>query len=327
MTSKVSKGKLLIIPPIVVGAVILWLAISFRALPQQQPASEIATSIRYIEAKPQDVLPALVGYGTVKPENIWTGVTQVAGRVAYVNPSFRRGADLAKGTELIRISPEDYQLAVAEAEAQIRSAEAKLSELDVGDQNTRELLKIEEESLSLKEKSLNAKRTLLERGSVAQLSFDAELRDLLSQKKRVQDLRNTLRLNPTQKAVQKEQIRVNRARLETAKLNLERTVIRLPFAARVASVDVEVAQYLQTGARIGIADGVATAEITAQYPLDHLRTFFTTMRQEFASDEKKWQERQDFAQAIGLYAVVRLKASGGDAVWKGRVVRFNDTLN
>ncbi len=327
MSSNSILSKLLIIPPLALGAGVLWFAISNRPPPEQVDAKEAAAIVRVVTLAEQPVAPRLLGYGTVRPEQVWTGITQVAGRVAFVNPDFRRGATLAKDTELVRIAAEDYQLAVTEAQAQIRSAEAKLAELSVSRDNTRELLKIEEESLALKQKSVDAKRALLDRGNVAQLSFDAELRDLLTQKKRVQDLSNALRLIPTQIAVQKEQIQVNKSRLQTAKLNLERTSIRLPFAARIASVGVEVSQFVQTGATIGVADGIATAEITAQYPLNHIRAFFDALRDTFKPEERTWKTRQDFAKAIGLHAVVRLKSGDKDAVWRGRVARLNDAFD
>ncbi len=327
MSSSTLFSKLLIIPPIAIGAAVLWYAVTFRDPPKQQPVRETATRVRVLTLAPQSVMPSLTGYGIVKPENVWTGVTQVAGRVEYVNPEFRRGATLPEGTELIRIAQADYHLAVSEAEAQIRSAEAKLAELELSRQNTEELLRIEEQSLTLKQRSVDAKRALLQRGNIAQLSFDAELRDMLTQKKQVQDLRNTLRLIPTQISVQQEQIRVNRSKLETAKLNLKRTSVRLPFTARIAAVNAELSQFLQIGAQIGVADGIATAEITAQYPLDHIRAFFDALRNEFKPGHRTWASRQEFAKAIGLYAVVELKSGDTDATWRGRVARLNDTLD
>lgn len=310
-------SKLLIIPPVIIGGAILWYTAARQKPPERLPAVEQTKAVRVLTLQKTDVSPRLVGYGSVRPENVWNGVAQVAGRVASVNPRFRRGATLQAGTELIRISPDDYKLAIAEAEAQIRSAEASLAELTVSERNTSELLQIEIESETLKQKSVDAKRALLNRGNLAQLSFDAELRDLLTQKKRVQDLRNSLRLLPTKKAVQQEQIRVNQSKLATAKLNLERTVVTLPFNARIASVDVEVSQYLQTGAKIGTADATATAEITAQYPLTRIRNFFDRLREEFGVGERDWKNRREFAQAIGLYALVRLRTGDRDVTWRG----------
>ncbi|MGI9521372.1 MAG: efflux RND transporter periplasmic adaptor subunit [Hyphomicrobiaceae bacterium] len=327
MTKRSILGKLLIFPPIVIGGSVLWFAVTNRQPPPQVAIGEIAKPVRVITLAPRNVVPELVGYGSVQPENVWTGVAQVSGRVVYTNPLFRRGATLPAATELIRISPDDYKLAVAESEAQIRSAQAKLDELDVTEQNTTELLRIEEESLTLKQKAIDAKRELVQRGTVAKLSFESELRDLLGQKKAVQDLRNSLRLIPTQKTVQAEQIHVNNSKLETAKLNLKRTSIRLPFNARISSVDVEVSQFVQTGSKIGSADGTASAEITAQYPLDRLRKFFDALRKAQPDKKRSFATRQAFAQSIGLHSIVRLNTGDQDIEWRGRVARLNDTLD
>ena len=327
MSSGSMISKLLIIPPLVIGAGALWAAVHFREPPAQAPTAEQARKVRTLTVTKQDAALSIVGYGTVRPANVWTGVAQVAGEVIYVNPGFKRGTTLSAGTEVVKVAPDDYRLAIAEAEADIRSAEAKLSELEVSEQNTRELLAIEEESLALKEKEINAKKALLRRGNVAQLSFDAELRDLLAQKTKVQDLKNSLRLSPTQRAVQQEQISVSKSKLATAQLNLKRTVIKLPFDARIASVDVEVAQFVQSGSKIGSADAVADAEITAQYPLNQLRQFFDTLRAAQGSDGKEWASRQKFVEDIGLYSMVRLRTGETDAKWRGRVSRLNDTLD
>lgn len=327
MSSSSIVSKLLIIPPVMIGAAVLWYAVARREPPAQVPASEVARNVRVITVEPRDVAPKLVGYGSVTPENIWTGIAQISGRVVYVNPQFRRGALLEEGTEIVRISPVDYRLSVAQAEANIRSAEAVLTELGVNERNTAELLRIEEESLALKKKSVEAKRALLRRGSVAQLSFDAELRDMLTQKKKVQDLRNALRLLPTQKAVQQEQIEVNKSKLADAKLDLERTVIRLPFKARIASVDVEISQYVQSGSKIGVADAIGTAEITAHYSLAHIRDFFDVLRAEFKIGDQAWDQRAAFGRAIGLYTIVRLRTGERDVTWRGRVARVSDSLD
>ena len=327
MSSTSIVSKLLIFPPLMIGAAVLWYAVAMRPPPATVPASEAARSVRVITLAELDVSPGLVGFGSVRPENVWTGVAQVSGRIVEVNPEFRRGATLPEGAELVRISPEDFQLAIAQAEAEIRSAEASLTELGVSEQNTKELLAIEDESLKLKQRSVDAKKALLNRGNIAQLSFDDEQRDLLSQKKRVQDLRNSLRLIPTQKAVQSEQIRVNKSKLETAKLDLERTVIKLPFRARIASVDVEIAQFIQAGSKIGVADGIATAEVTAQYPVEQVREFFRSLRTGLKPEERNWKRRREFFRDIGLYSVVRLKSGDRDALWRGRVVRLNDSLD
>lgn len=321
--------KLLFIPPVLLGALLLWYAAANRKSPDRSPPQELTASVRAIKLAPVSVTPKIRGYGTAQPAKTWTGVAQVGGRIVYMNPRFQQGAILPAGTELIRISEEDYKLAIAEADAQIRSAEAKLSELKVSQQNTHELLQIEKESLALKQKTVDAKQALLKRGSIAQLSFEAELRDLLNQKKKVQDLENALRLLPTQLAVQQEQVRVNQARRETSKLNLERTSISLPFEARIASVAVEISQYVQPGTKIGTADGTKSTEVNAQFPVSGIRSFVQFVRNAgpvtVTGDQSP--DPTAFANRVGLHAIVRLKAGERDIEWRGKVDRTNDTLD
>jgi membrane fusion protein, multidrug efflux system len=319
--------KLMFVPPAAVGALVLWYVVANRAPPAQVAPAELSRSVRVISVEPTAVVPRIRGYGTVKPAKSWVGVAQVGGRVAYINPRFQQGATLDAGAELVRISQADYKLAIAEAEAQIRSAEAKLAEMKVSKVNTEELLRIENDSLELKQKSVDAKRALLKRGTLAQLTFDTELRDLLGQKMKVQDLSNSLRLLPTQLAVQEEQIRVNKAKLETAKLNLSRTSIRLPFRARISSVDVEISQFVQVGSKIGSADGVKQAEVNAQFPISGLRSYlqFASIGRNIGSEDG-WQPLK-FAERIGLHAIIRLAHGDSGVTWRGRIDRSSDTLD
>jgi multidrug efflux pump subunit AcrA (membrane-fusion protein) len=319
--------RIFFVPPVAVGVLALWYVVANRAPPAQVAPGEVSRSVRTVQVAPVSVVPRIRGYGTVKPAKSWIGVAQVGGRVAYIHPRFQQGATLEAGTELIRISQEDYKLAIAEAEAQIRSAQAKLAEMKVSKVNTEELLRIEQDSLDLKHKSVDAKRALLKRGTLAQLTFDTELRDLLNQKKKVQDLNNNLRLLPTQLAVQQEQIRVNKAKLETAELNLSRTSIRLPFRARISSVDVEISQFVQVGAKVGAADGVKQAEINAQFPISGLRSYFQFVRKGLGVEADNGWQPLEFAERIGLHAIIRLAHGDTDMTWRGRIDRSSETLD
>ena len=131
---------------------------------------------------------------------------------------------------------------------------------------------------------------------------------------------------PTKKYVQQEQIRVKKSKPETAKFNLKSTVVTLPFDARIASVNVEVSQFLQSSTRIGVADGIATAEVTAQYPLASVRKFFNRLRDEFDPGERQWKNQHEFARAIKLPAVVRFRTGDRDVTWPASVARLNDNL-
>ncbi len=319
--------KLLFFPPVILGILILVFFVGNRKAPVQNPPAELARHIRVIEVELEKFLPRVVGYGTVKPARVWNAVAQVSGQIEYVHPSFKKGAILPANTEIVRISDTDYTIAVKQAEANIRSAKARLKELEITEQNNKDALKIEEKSLSIKQQELGRKQELLKRGTIAQASLDQEQRDLLNQEKRVLDLKNSLKLLPTQREVQKEQLEVYETQLETAKLNKKRTSIRLPFAARISEANVEVTQYVGVGTMLGAADGLKTAEISAQVPLSNL----TRLMQPYLKNEQTATVSREAFEAlrakIGLYAIVRLNTGLKNVEWKAVVSRTSDTID
>lgn len=320
------RRRILIVPPVLLGLAVFAIAVATNKPPVQSPPAELARSVRVIEVAKADVVPRVTGFGTVQPANVWSAVAQVSGKVVYVHPDFKKGAILDEGTEIVRIDAADYELAIAEAEANIRSAQAKLAEQNISETNFRDLLTIERKSLKLKEAQLLRKRKLLKRGTTAQASVDNEERTALSQRKIVQDIENSLRLLPTQRTVQEEQIAVYKSKLRTAKLNLSRTRIVMPFKGRVAEASVEVTQYVQVGAKLGVADDIKTSEVEAQFPISRLSMF---VRATGRADG--WPgNSQDFAKLTrtkGIYSIIRLRSGDRAVEWEGRIVRSSDTLD
>ena len=319
--------KLAIIPPVLLGAGALAYMVINKKPPEQNPPREEVRHVRVIKPQKLDIVPYIRGFGSVSPALSWDATAQVSGRVDYVHPDFRQGAILPKGTEIIRISSKDYQLAIKQAEANILAAKAKLTELDVTAQNTRATLAIERESLDLKEKDFRRKQELAKRGTIAAASLDNEQRDLLTQRKRVLELENALKLNPVQIEAQKQVLAVNTAQLATAKLNLERTHIRLPFDARIAKVAVAITQFVGAGVLLGQADGVKTAEVNVQIPQSHIQRFTRAISN---GSRKKGISRGSLAKwtkKSGLYAIVRLRFEGDVVEWRGYIARISDTID
>ena len=325
MTGKPFVRKLLIVPPIVIGVAILAYVVANKAPPPRAPASELIRHVRVISVAEMSVVPRILGYGSIKPEKIWTASAEVGGRVTYVHPDFKKGAILSAGTEIIRISPADYELAITQAEANINAIDAQLTELDVNEQNTGESLKIEERALEVNEKELARKRSLLKRSNISQAAVDQEQRSSLAQRRKVQDLKNALRLIPSQRALQQEERAVNEAKLGVARLDLERTHIRLPFDARIAEQNVEQTQYVQAGQTLGVADSMGAAEVDAQIPISRFRALLEGVSD--APVNIASGSFQELAARFGFEAVVRLRLDGRTVDWTARFSRLSDTID
>lgn len=321
------KVLLITLPIIALGAAALVYVIANSAPPDRVPLAERATPVRVIAAQTRAVAPRVVGFGLVRPSRTYEAIAQVGGTIEYVNAGLDKGAILPAGSVLLRISPADFNLAIAQADANIRAAEARLSEIAVSEENQTEALEIEREVLALRAADLERAEMLLRNGTISQTVVDTARTAHLAQRQKMQSLESALALIPTQQAVQTEQIAVYRATLETAKLNLARTEMTLPFTARVASVSVETGQFLRSGQTAAVLDGVDAAEVEAQVPIAALKTL---LKYSFGGQKKA---AHDFAtitevlRGLGLSAEVHLRLEEEIINWPAKVDRISDTID
>lgn len=319
--------KLLFIPPILIGIAAVYFMAGERQAPERTPLQERAQAVRTITVEPVDLVPRVTGFGNVYPGTVWSAIAQVAGEVIAVEPRLKKGAILAAGTEIVRISPADYEIAISRAEANIRAAEATLAELAVTETNTADLLEIEKRGLDLRETELARKQDLFARGTIAQSAVELEQRETLAQRKKFQDLENALRLLPTQRAVQREQIALYQAELEAAKLDLARTRIVLPFDARIAEVNVEAEQYAQAGSTLVTADSLDVAEVEAQIPISQFRAMIEASVPDGMPAGVTPESLSRILESIAFQASVRLRVGDDIVEWPARFARVSDTLD
>ncbi|MCP4277901.1 MAG: biotin/lipoyl-binding protein, partial [Gammaproteobacteria bacterium] len=123
--------KWVIILPILIGVAAFIFLKKNQREPVQAPVTEKAKLVRVIPAPQLAAIPQAVGYGTVQPVVTWDGVSQVRGRVVEKHPQLRKGAIIQSGELLLRIDPTDYQLAIAQTEADIAATQAQIDELKV----------------------------------------------------------------------------------------------------------------------------------------------------------------------------------------------------
>ena len=319
--------KLLFLPPVVAGILAVWWFASQRQLPQSVTPAEEARNVRVIIATPSDIVPSVTGFGSVQPGKTWKAVVQAAGEIEFVHPELQRGAILPAGTEIIRISPRDYELAIARARANIERADAQIAELETGRDNTRASLDIERQSLEIRERELERKQQLQRSGTASRTALDQETRDTLVQRKRVLDLENNLKLLPAQLASLEQQKKVNQLELEQAELNLARTRIVLPFDARIAEDSAEVAQYAQLGTTLATADGIEVAEVEAQVPLSQFSGFVNAAAGSSLSQGVSPETINRIMGELGFTATIRLNTGGRSVEWPARFSRISDTID
>ena len=316
----VAPHRWLLIAPLAIGLAISGWLVHTRAEPGHESVGETARPVRVIEVPVVAAVPRATGYGSVAPGSTWHAIAEVGGRVVEVHERLAVGEILPAGTELLRIDRTDYELALAEAKADLQATEAQLAELDAREANTRASLAIEREALDFAESELRRQRKLAAQGTVSRSSLDRQERDALAQRQRVQAQANALNLIPAERRVLEARLARLSVLIAAAGRDLERTVVTLPFDARVAALDVERGQVAIQGRVLVEADGIAVAEVAAQAPVSRLRELISAA-------ERLPVQVTDRAlpAALGLRATVHHPEVAG--VWEARVARISPTVD
>ena len=309
--------------PIVVGVAALMRLKKNSLPPVQEEKQEPAALVRVIDVPLLTVIPKAKGHGTVRPSRSWEAVAQIKGKIVHKHPQLQKGAILEAGTLILKIDPADYELAIAQTEADIQATTAQLDELQAKATNTQASLKIEQAALGLNQKELERKRALVGKGGISRSDLESQERSLLSQQQSVQTQVNTLNLFPSQKALLEAQLARHNATLATAQRNLAHTEIRLPFTSRIAEINAEQDQYVREGGVLAIADDLDKAEIEVQIPMNQMSNLLTSTRTIDILNLDPAEARQ----AIGLTAEATLKENGVAATWEARFARLSDTLD
>jgi multidrug efflux pump subunit AcrA (membrane-fusion protein) len=321
------KLALITLPITAIGAGILALIVSNGAPPERIALAERASAVRVISAETHAISPAFVGFGLVTPARTFEAIAEVGGVVEYVNPALRDGQILPAGSVLLRLSSADFNLAVAQANANIRAAEARLAELAVSEANQRAALEIEREVLAVKATDLERAETLFAAGTASLSARDNAHAAHLVQRQKVQSIEGALALFPTQRAVQNEQIAVYRTSLASARLNLARIELTLPFTARVAAHTVEMGQFLKAGQTAAILDGIDQAEVVVQVPLNGLRNLLPSDPTQSAFLSMDPTRMGDSLRGLGLTAQVRLRLGAEIVTWPAAIDRISNGID
>ncbi|MCW8330327.1 HlyD family secretion protein [Photobacterium sp. SDRW27] len=314
--------NLLIFPAILAGIAILALAVNLRSTPGIKPALNKARPVDVISLQQLLLAPMVTGFGRVKPKVEWQAIAEVSGKVVYRHPGLEKGRVLDAGTVLLKIDPLDYELRLAQAEADVSSSQAQLAKLAQEELNLKTTLKIEKNRLAISQKELTRKKELRRKGLTSQSAVDLEQQNTLASQKVVQDIENQLIVLPNERKVTLAQLEVNQSRVTEAKRSLEKTVITLPVDARISSVDIEQNQVVNSQQAMVIAHGIDAVEIDAQVALHDMQVLASSLTQYTAHADGRPRADQ-----LDLTATIQLSSGSFLQSWPAKVARISDTVS
>jgi RND family efflux transporter MFP subunit len=205
-----------------------------------RPASEVAAppprtiTVDVAEVIQETVRVPVQAQGTVSPLKETTLFAEVGGRVVDVSDSFNVGGFVARDEVLLRIDPRDFQTTLLRARAAVESAESNLAQ---------------------------------EKGR-AEVAL-REWKRLPANSQRSDDARD-LYLRKPQLEQAEAQLLAALADLDTAKDNLDRTVVRAPYDALIRAKHSELGQFAGPSAKLAEIFSVEQAEVRLPIPQSKL---------------------------------------------------------
>ncbi len=323
-SSKWSRKKIITILPLVAAVFIVVILVKTKKGPERLPLVEQSKPVRFITVKTVDLVPRAIGYGMAEPFEVWQAVAQVSGRIVEISPELKQGNLCKKGTFLARIDPKEYELAVVKKEASIEEIRARLSELSVEEKNLGYSLAIEEKSLALSKSERDRHEKLYKKDTIPASKYESEVRNYNAQLLKVQTLKNSLNLVPSNRKQLMASLSLNQANLEDSKRDLENTEIKAPYNCRFTDVVIEAAQYVQKGQIIIKADGTSVTEVTAQIPLDKV---FGLISGGVSGMSVSAFDLSKIRDILGLSAIVRVNSGQFYAEWEARFSRPDATID
>ena len=242
--------------------------------PEKKEEAPRVLSLHVEKARAEKVRLSVRTQGEVSAKTDINLIPQVSGRIISVSENFAEGGAFAPGTTLIKIDDADYKLAAIRAEARVAETAVTL---------------------------------------------EKELADARIKRKQweewVKDGDPTpLALNAPQVARAQASLRAAEADLQSAKLNLARTEVSVPFQGRVMERKIGVGQYVTAGTQIGRV--FATDKVEVRLPLTDSQLTELNLPIGFVA-------KKGSAPAVSLSTHM----GGKLHTWQGHIVRVNASVD
>lgn len=235
-----------------------------------EPEERVVT-VEAIEVNKETIRIPIQAQGAVSPVRTTSLTSEVKGRIVEVSDNFNVGSFARKGDVLLRIDPRDYQTNLLRAQAALASAKSNLAQ----------------------EKG----RSQVARQEWSKLPMGSQRSQQASD----------LYLRAPQLELAEAQVLAARADLNTARDNLERTIITAPYDALIRSKQSDLGEYVAPGSQLADVFSVDFAEVRLAIPQSKLTYLDLPGLDGYSGDES----------AVDLYTDV----SGNINHWPARLHR------
>lgn len=279
-------GAALFVVFVALGVALKFALGSFRTPPSQADTRPPVLRVEVIQVYPEDVPVTITGHGEVRPLDIISVAPEVPGEIVEIHPHLEQGEVISEGELLFRIDPRDYEVAKAQAEAQVEQFKNTIARLNKQHVIDQQRLKTLGRTLELAKSEFERDKALYEEDDVgtesmvnmSEMSFN-KTNDTYDQ------LAQMVELFPLRVREAESSLDAAQAALRKAEINLARTEVRAPFDARLKDVRVEVGQYAAPGAPLLTLADDSVLEIAVPLDSRDVRSWLRFQNASVSEDE------------------------------------------
>lgn len=242
--------------------------------PAQVTPPEPRLAVRTMTAQPGPATARLTAYGAVRPLRTARLSAEVSGILQPLPRTFRTGDLVPEGELLARIDPRDYEIALADARADLAQARTRRERLDIQEAGDRERHTIARRTKTLAESEYLRTKRLFDEETIGSISrVEAAEQALTQAAAQLAVLDQALALYPALRAEADAAVTAAEARIARAELQLERTKLRAPFAGRLTHAAAEPGENVQPGTPLFHLADDQTLEVLLHFDADEVRNW------------------------------------------------------
>lgn len=255
-----------LLPLVIVGFGILIFVVLKATKPTapSRPVAEKHWNVRVMPVRFESRQPQLKLYGKIESPRSSTLSSSVTAYVA--EQSIAEGNQVISGQLLLQLDNRDAQLLLTERQADADAISAQIEAEKVRYQSDLKALKIEQELVTIAQRTLNRYKNLSSRQIASQNQLDDARRTEQQQALSLNSREQSIADHPNRLARLDAQLLEANAKRDSAALDLERTSIRAPYDARIASIDVAPGDRVRSGDKLLSLYNDKNLEIRAQIP-------------------------------------------------------------
>ncbi len=313
-------------------AILLIGVAAFAAISQKEPPvsrPETAPAPLLVQTAPVGTSTStldLQADGIVVPYREIRVASEVSGRVVMKSARVRPGLIVRKGDVIAEIDRETYELEVQRLAVEVQQALSNLNELEVEQQNKRQLLRLQEEQVALRHTNVDRLRELAAKKIVPDADVEEARRQELEADNQRSILQNEIAQIEAKRKTQEQARQLALVKQARAQVDLQRTRIVAPCDGVVLTCQIEENSYVTSGNELCLLEDISAVDVRSNLRMQQLQWILhqqpaTPAESEItgSSDMAGWQ-----AYALPPTPVtVRYSLGGRKFEWQGELVSYD----